>query len=52
MEMIILYGIQASGKTTFYKENFFKSHVRLSLDQLNTRNKEQVFINACFCVQQ
>ncbi|WP_229737216.1 hypothetical protein [Psychroflexus salis] len=26
--------------------------MRISLDQLNTRNKEQVFINACFSVQQ
>jgi predicted kinase len=26
--------------------------MRISLDQLHTRNKEQVFINACFSVQQ
>jgi predicted kinase len=52
MEIIIFCGIQASGKTTFYKEHFFKTHLRISLDQLHTRNKEQVFINACFCVQQ
>lgn len=52
METIIFCGIQASGKTTFYKDNFFKSHMRISLDQLNTRNKEQVFMQACFSVQQ
>jgi predicted kinase len=52
MEIIIFCGIQASGKTTFYKEHFFKTHMRISLDQLHTRNKEQVFINACFSVQQ
>lgn len=52
MEIIIFCGIQASGKTTFYKENFFNSHVRISLDQLNTRNKEQVFMQACFSIQQ
>ncbi len=52
MEIIIFCGIQASGKTTFYKEHFFKTHLRISLDQLHTRNKEQVFINACFSVQQ
>jgi predicted kinase len=52
MEIIIFCGIQASGKTTFYKEHFFKTHMRISLDQLHTRNKEQVFINACFFVQQ
>lgn len=52
MEIIIFCGIQASGKTTFYKENFFKSHMYISLDQINTRNKEQLFINTFFSVHQ
>lgn len=47
MEAIIFCGIQATGKTTFFKEFFFKTHVRISLDQLNTRNKESRFIEAC-----
>ena len=52
MEMILFCGIQASGKTTFFKEKFFKTHVRISLDQLHTRNKEQKFIDTCFATQQ
>jgi predicted kinase len=52
METIIFCGIQATGKTTFYKEHFFKTHMRISLDQLNTRNKEQIFINTCLSIQQ
>lgn len=40
MEMIIFTGIPASGKSSFYKELFFNSHLRISMDLLNTRNKE------------
>jgi hypothetical protein len=32
MEEIIFVGIQASGKSTFYKEKFFNSHLRISND--------------------
>lgn len=52
METIIFCGIQATGKTTFFKEKFFKTHIRISLDQLNTRNKEQKFIDTCILTQQ
>jgi len=48
MEGIIFIGIQASGKSTFYKERFFNTHVRISLDLLNTRNKENHFFDKCF----
>lgn len=47
MEAVIFCGIQATGKTTFFKERFFKTHIRISLDQLNTRNKELRFIETC-----
>jgi predicted kinase len=52
MEAIIFCGIQATGKTTFFKEHFFKTHIRLSLDQLKTRNREQKFFNLCIETQQ
>lgn len=52
MEMILFCGIQATGKTTFFKEYFFKTHMRISMDQLNTRNKEQKFIETCLSIQQ
>ncbi|HVW96309.1 MAG TPA: AAA family ATPase [Mucilaginibacter sp.] len=47
MEAVIFCGIQATGKTTFFKERFFNTHMRISLDQLNTRNKELRFIETC-----
>ncbi|MDB5249801.1 MAG: polynucleotide kinase, 3-phosphatase-like [Segetibacter sp.] len=52
MEAIIFCGIQASGKTTFYKEHFFKTHLRISLDLLNTRLKENIFLQTCFTTHQ
>jgi len=45
-------GIPGCGKSTFYKEQFFNSHLRLSLDLLNTRNKEQRFLNLALSLQQ
>ena len=52
MQLIILIGIPGCGKSTFYKEQFFSSHLRLSLDLLNTRNKEQRFLNLALSLQQ
>ena len=51
MQAIIFIGIQATGKSTFYKANFFNSHVRLSMDLLNTRNKEKIYLETCFKTQ-
>ncbi len=47
MQAIIFIGIQATGKSTFYKTHFFNSHIRISLDLLNTRNKESRFLETC-----
>ena len=52
METVIFCGIQATGKSTFYKERFFKTHMRISMDMLNTRNKENQFLLTCFQTQQ
>lgn len=52
MEAILFCGIQATGKSTFFKERFFKTHVRISLDLLKTRNRENKFLEACFITQQ
>ena len=51
MQAIIFIGIQATGKSTFYMANFFNSHVRVSMDLLNTRNKENRFLETCFQTQ-
>jgi hypothetical protein len=47
MEMIILIGIQASGKTSFYKERFFNTHIRISNDLLKTKNREVQLLDYC-----
>lgn len=52
MEAIILIGLQASGKSSFYKERFFSTHVRISLDLLRTRYREERLIAACLETQQ
>jgi len=52
MEAIIFVGAQASGKSTFYKERFFRTHLRLSLDMLRTRHREDVLLRACLEAKQ
>lgn len=52
MECVIFIGIQASGKTEFYKQKFFKTHVLISLDMLKTRHREDVLLNACIEAKQ
>ena len=46
MEAIIFIGIQASGKSTFFKERFADSHMRLNLDMLKTRHREKILLQA------
>jgi predicted kinase len=52
MEAILLIGLQASGKSSFYKERFFSTHVRISLDLLKTRYREERLLAACLETQQ
>lgn len=52
MEAVMLIGIQASGKTTFYRERFFDTHLRLSLDMLRTRRRERLLLEACLRAEQ
>jgi predicted kinase len=47
MEAVILVGIQAAGKSTFYRERFFATHVRVSLDLLRTRHRERSLLAWC-----
>ena len=47
MEAILFVGVQGSGKTSFYRERFSESHVRISLDMLRTRQREQLLLAAC-----
>lgn len=45
---IIFIGIQASGKSSFYKEFFKDSFIHINLDTLHTRNKENLLLKNCF----
>lgn len=47
MQLIIFIGVQASGKSTFYKEYFYKTHLRINLDMLKTRHREKILFEAC-----
>ncbi len=52
MEAIVLCGIQATGKSTFCKERLFSSHIRLNLDMLKTRHREDLLLRACIDARQ
>jgi predicted kinase len=47
MEAVLLIGIQGSGKSTFYRERFFDTHVRVSLDLLRTHYRERRLLALC-----
>jgi len=52
MEAIVFIGVQGAGKSSYYREHFFHSHVRISLDLLHTRHRERLFLEACLKTQQ
>ena len=45
-------GIQGAGKSTFFKERFFDTHVRINLDMLKTRHREAILLDACIRAKQ
>lgn len=45
---VIFIGIQGSGKTTFYRERLADRYEHISLDVLNTHNKEMLAMMSCF----
>jgi predicted kinase len=47
MEAVVFCGIQATGKSFFYRERFFRSHIRINLDMLRTRHREGILLRAC-----
>ena len=55
-QAVVFVGIQAVGKSTFFRERFALSHVRINLDSLRTRHREAVLLEVCaragipFCV--
>jgi predicted kinase len=52
MEAVIMMGLQGPGKSTFVKEHFYRTHIRLNLDMLKTRHRENYLIEACLHTKQ
>lgn len=50
--MIIFIGIQGAGKSTFFKERFADTHIRINLDMLKTKHREKLLIEACLEAKQ
>lgn len=47
MQAIVLIGIQATGKSSFYQARFADTHVRINLDMLRTRHREARMLELC-----
>ena len=47
MEVIVLSGVQGSGKTTLYRDRFAATHEHVSLDVLGSRAREAALIAEC-----
>lgn len=52
MEAVLFIGIQGTGKSSFYKERFFTTHVRINLDMLKTKNRQESLLRACLEAKQ
>lgn len=47
MQLILLVGLQGAGKSTFYKQHFCDTHLRLNFDMLKTKHREKLLFEAC-----
>jgi len=52
VDAVIFIGLQGAGKSTFYKERLFATHMRINLDMLKTRHRERRFLETCIETQQ
>lgn len=52
MHAVLLAGIQGAGKSTFFRERFEATHVRLNRDMLKTAHRESILLHACLAAQQ
>src|SRR5437016_10741623 len=52
VDAVIFVGLQGAGKSTFYRERFFATHLRINLDMLKTRHRERRFLQACLETRQ
>lgn len=47
MEAVILIGVQGAGKSTFFKQRFVDTHIRINGDMLKTKYREKLLVEAC-----
>lgn len=52
MEAVLLIGLQACGKSTFCRERYFRTHLRINLDMLKTRHRERCLLETCIQTRQ
>jgi len=52
MESVLLIGLQACGKSTFCRERYFHTHIRINLDMLKTRHRERRLLETCIQTRQ
>lgn len=52
MEMLLFVGLQAAGKSTFFKEKWYETHMRLNMDMLRTRHREAILLDALLQAKQ
>lgn len=52
MEAVIFIGTQGAGKSTFYKQFFVDTHIRINLDMLKTHRREKLLLEACLEAKQ
>ena len=52
MEAVLFMGIQATGKSSFYRAHFADTHIRINLDMLKTRHREKRLFECCLDIQQ
>ncbi|MBW8807724.1 AAA family ATPase [Lysobacter capsici] len=52
MEIVLFIGAQGAGKSRFYLDRFFATHLRVNLDMLKTRHRERLLLRACFEMKQ
>lgn len=50
--LILLIGIPASGKSSFCRNFLYDSYVRINRDQLKTKYREHLLLDACMCGRQ
>lgn len=44
---VIFMGLQASGKSAYYHQNYASTHAHINLDRLRTRRKERLLLDEC-----